>query len=222
MKRILIYTFFLFFITWAQGQSNFKMSLKSGPLLPYTTFYRGLQASANEFRDINAGVGFSSELHLRLERKNKDYLSVHFSYQAFPLEIKEFVRFPVDVLKIERSFYYSEFEVKNIGLGINLGKKLSKKLTYRIGLQYNFPLSDAKGYLYLAGLNQIEKYFDYKDKSQFQLNSGVDVTIVSSKNIDFSVGPQFAIFLNKDPETHALKNQLRKYYFALLFGINFK
>jgi hypothetical protein len=222
MYKAIFYFIILFQSFVINSQNLFTFSVEGGAIQPIPIFYKGLDSDSNDDRKIIANIGYSAGIHCNWHYDRKSFLSLGVYYETYNLEIKEFVKFQSDSFTGFKSYFYSNFDVKNLGLRASFGNILSKRIKLNTGFQVGFPLNNHFGYIYVASLDLVEKSYDYETKNPFTLFANVSYQWYQTKKIGFTLVPEIGYNLQKDAKTYIHENQIRKMTFALRVGVGLK
>jgi hypothetical protein len=227
MNKLGICVVLIIVANYINAQKLFTFSAEAGAIQPIPIFYKGEVAATFDDRKISTNIGFSVGIHGKWHYDRKSFLSLGVYYDSYSLNIKEFVRFPVDITPdgiphTNKSYFYSNFDVRNLGLRVSFGNVLSKKINLNTGFQVGFPLKQHFGYIYVGPIDFIEKSYDYETKNPFTLFANVTYQWYQTKRIGFTLVPEIGYNLQKDEKTYIHENQIRKMTFALRVGVGLK
>ncbi len=223
MNNLIISVFLIVTFINCSAQKKFlSYAIESGCILPIPIFHKGIDASSNENVKILSNIGFITQINCTYNYLPKSFITLGIYYESFDINIKEFFKFPEDILTPNLSYNYTNFNSRNIGLRVCFGNSLGNVFKLNTGFQYGFPLNQHYGYIFRGTPKKIERSYNYETQNPFSVFANVAWQIYHSKKYDLVLVPEFVFQINKDDKTYIHLNQIRKVYLALRVGISLK
>ncbi|HMT51702.1 MAG TPA: hypothetical protein PKD16_06790 [Saprospiraceae bacterium] len=223
MNNLIISAFFIVACINCSAQKKLiTFSAESGGILPIPIFYKGINTSSNENIKIFTNIGFVTQINCTFNYLPKSSLTLGLYYESYGVNIKEYFRFPEDVLTPNLSYNLSNYDSKNLGLRVSFGNSLGNVLKLNTGFQYGFPLNQHYGYIFRGTPKKIDLSYNYETQNPFSVFVNVAWQIYDAKKYEMDLVPEFVFQINKDDKTYFSMNQIRKLTFSLRIGIRFK
>jgi hypothetical protein len=211
----LLFVSFLLSSTCLFSQKRFSMGIRSGLIVPFSSFDERFPNPDIMYK-IENNSGFFAAIETGYELSPKISIGAGFEYQSFNVEL--LVPWVVNIIQNPYTVYErNEFRYQNVGATFFFEYSIIEKLKARFQLYRFINLSQHRSFQIMSINPIVYSESQYPNKQNLQTHFSMSYILFENKNILLSPTVGYSYFIQQTAET-LRKNRIRPNY--LFIGAN--